>query len=187
LDVDIHDLSRQISFVQKTLWIGGRVLVVDETVLAWLGTGKWKVNLPGKPHPKGMELFVMAQFSSKHGQKPYILGVYPHFPLPGAKQPVTPLNATKYLLRSFLDHYKYPAHAVLDAQFASTSFITWAEQYGKREGGATFALPKTHHKTLFDMLGREVSVMEWRAAYTRMGRVTSFMRKLDKKGELKEW
>lgn len=121
LSADVGKLASILSFSFKTEWRSGRTVAIDKTIFQWLGTGDWIVYIPGKPHPRGLMVYVLATFSDKYQRKPYILGCIPHF----GPIPLTPLDAAKKLMSSFLDFYLFPPHAILDL-WIQTFSIGWS-------------------------------------------------------------
>ena len=65
LSANIPNLAKAISDAQQEAWIPGKVAAVDETILAWKGEGEWVKFIPNKPHPLGLEVHVLAVFSTK--------------------------------------------------------------------------------------------------------------------------
>ena len=89
--VDIALLAEKISDIQKQGWCPCQVAAVDETILEWRGDGEWVRYIPGKPHDLGLEVHVLAVFSDKANQKPYVLGLSPHWASP-KQRILTPLD-----------------------------------------------------------------------------------------------
>jgi hypothetical protein len=147
--------------------------------------GENVTTIPGKPHEKGIELFVLASFSDKDERKPYILGFEPRWGVPYPK----PLDYWKRLMQSFADFYGFNPHAIVDARFMDAAFIDWVELHCQRDGGGgvTAALPSNHMPSLFSLLSLDVGDDEWRCAVTDSGRMCSFKRVRDKAGDLVEW
>jgi hypothetical protein len=185
LECDIFELSALLSKLQANGWNPSEICAIDETILTWLGEGENWIFIHGKPHPRGLMLNLMATFSDKLGRKPYILGILPHWGHPKPK----PMEAVSKLMESFTSQYSFSPHVVLDARFAKSDFIGWIEQYcsQQKSGGATYALPCTHMSELFSLLSKEVCVGEWRAATTPTGRLASFKRSNNQKGDMVEW
>ena len=102
LSMNIPALANQLSWSFKSVWNANNIVAIDETIFAWLAKGNWTVFIPGKPHPKGLMVYIMACFSDKNHRQPYILGVIPHW---GPNLP-TPLDAAKQLMSSFQTFYR---------------------------------------------------------------------------------
>jgi len=87
-------------------------------------------------------------------------------------------------MHSFIAHYGFTPHIILDSRFSEKSFLDWVEI---TKSGATIAIPSTHMSSLFSLLSQGVGPNQWRAAFLSSGRVASFKRVLSSTNEIIEW
>jgi len=83
--VPMIEFCRIWSSYQQKCWNPSDIIAADETIFEWLGNGNHSIVIPGKPHPSGLEVFILACFSdpTPNGRKkPFILGCFPHWGFP---------------------------------------------------------------------------------------------------------
>ena len=97
LSSEIHDLCLVWSYHQKLCWNASNIQAADEAIFEWLGIGDNNIAIPGKPHPLGLEVFILSCYSdpTPNGKKKaFIVGVSPHWGIPKP----TPLECVCYFL-----------------------------------------------------------------------------------------
>jgi hypothetical protein len=133
------------------------------------------VYIPRKPHPNGLENFLLvtpvAHPAKQEKGLPYILDIYPHLTQnDAAPQSVVELFATRW------KHEEKP-HIIGDSAFGSFELLDKLERQGIQ---ATFSMSLNTSTFLWKLLSQNVPPDHWRAAVNEKKWITSSHTIIDK-------
>jgi hypothetical protein len=126
------------------------------------------VYIPRKPHPNGLEIFLVAT-SVEHPARqnkglPFIVDMRPHL----TQGDSNPQETFEFFMKRWL-HSNKP-HWIGDAAFGSFDLLEKVEQWN---GKATFSMSTNNSSWIWELLSLNVPPQHWRAAINSKGWIAS--------------